>query len=74
MDVASILLKRNATKEVVIAGLLHDTVEDTEVKLAHIGAEFGKKVEELVRKASDPEELIEGDSNAEKEIRKIETW
>lgn len=46
--VAMILDRQGFPEDVVIAGLLHDAVEDTEVTPARIEAEFGSRVAELV--------------------------
>ena len=67
LDVASTLMKNNAPEHVVIAGLLHDVVEDTDYTLDDIRERFGDKVAELVDGASEPEELREGDG-------KSKTW
>ena len=48
LAVASILLELGMPAEVIIAGLLHDTVEDTKTKLADIKSEFGEDVTNLV--------------------------
>jgi len=37
----------------VIAGLLHDTLEDTDTSLAELAKEFGREVAELVAEVSD---------------------
>ena len=58
LDVASILMKNNAPEHVVIAGLLHDVVEDTDYTLSDIRDEFGAEVATLVDGASEPEELV----------------
>ena len=42
----------------VIAGLLHDVVEDEDYTLSDIRDEFGDEVATLVDGASEPEELI----------------
>ena len=46
--VASILVDMRVPPAVVAAGLLHDTVEDTEVTLLDIRREFGEEVAKLV--------------------------
>jgi len=46
--VASILAELQVPTEVIVAGLLHDTVEDTNVTLADIRREFGDTVKILV--------------------------
>jgi GTP pyrophosphokinase len=48
IDVASILKKWKQDREVIVAGLLHDTVEDCEVSLKEIEKKFGKRVAYLV--------------------------
>lgn len=57
MDVASILLKNGAPGPVVVAGFLHDVVEDTDTPLSAIIGTFGEEVGRLVAGASEPEEL-----------------
>ncbi|MCC7118252.1 MAG: bifunctional (p)ppGpp synthetase/guanosine-3',5'-bis(diphosphate) 3'-pyrophosphohydrolase [Anaerolineales bacterium] len=46
--VASILAELNVPRDVIVAGLLHDTVEDTDVTLADIRRDFGEPVKNLV--------------------------
>ena len=55
MDVASVLMKNGASEAVVVAGLLHDVVEDAGVGLLEIEERFGKDVARLVEGASEPE-------------------
>ncbi len=52
----------------VIAGLLHDVVEDEDYTLSDIRHEFGDEVATLVDGASEPEELINADGG------KSKTW
>ena len=54
LGVGKILIESGCSEEVVLAGLLHDTVEDTEVTLDQIENEFGKEVARLVEGASEP--------------------
>jgi (p)ppGpp synthase/HD superfamily hydrolase len=42
------LMELNETKNVVIAGFLHDLLEDTDCKIEEIKSEFGEKVATLV--------------------------
>ena len=49
--------------EVIIAAILHDTVEDTDTSLEEVEAEFGKTVRNIVDEVSD-------DKNKAKEERK----
>ena len=68
LDVASTLMKNNAPEHVVIAGLLHDVVEDEDYTLSDIRHEFGDEVAALVDGASEPEKLINADGG------KSKTW
>lgn len=47
-EVAQILTEMGMEEEVIIAGVLHDTVEDTKVTLEEIEKTFGAEVAELV--------------------------
>ena len=55
LNVAKLLIQEGCVEEVVVAGLLHDTVEDTDMELADIEAEFGPGVAALVAGASEPD-------------------
>lgn len=63
IEVAEILAAHGAPLPVVLAGLLHDTVEDTEVTHADLVATFGAEVAGLVAEATD-------DTSLPKDIRK----
>ena len=41
LNVAKLLIQEGFGEEVVVAGLMRDTVEDTDMELADIEAEFG---------------------------------
>lgn len=49
MEVARILHKNGYSEDCIVAGLLHDTVEDTDVTLNDIRIGFGEKVEKIVK-------------------------
>jgi GTP diphosphokinase / guanosine-3',5'-bis(diphosphate) 3'-diphosphatase len=48
LSVASILAELRVPSNMIIAGLLHDTVEDTPVTLTEIRTEFGEEVSRMV--------------------------
>lgn len=48
MEVYQILTSMQAGQELLIAGLLHDTVEDTDVDIDDIQIEFSDRVSTLV--------------------------
>lgn len=52
--VAMLLQGMGCAESVVVAGLLHDTVEDTDVTLADIEAEFGQEVARIVAYCTEP--------------------
>lgn len=57
IEVAAILAEAGAPLEAVLAGLLHDTVEDTEATHADLVAAFGETVANLVAEATDDKTL-----------------
>jgi (p)ppGpp synthase/HD superfamily hydrolase len=71
VHVSTILLRHGFSEDVVIAGLLHDVVEDSDVPLMRIEAEFGHTVAELV--AAVTEEKLEAGTPRPWEIRKQES-
>jgi hypothetical protein len=58
MAVALILLEETADQDAVISALLHDTVEDTSLSLAHIKAMFGEAVAFIVGKVTNLEDNL----------------
>jgi (p)ppGpp synthase/HD superfamily hydrolase len=48
---------RATDPEIIVAAVLHDTVEDTETTLADIAANFGERVAELVSEVTDDKSL-----------------
>ena len=61
--VANILMDFNLDADTICAGLLHDTVEDTDITLDVLRAEFGERVAKLVADESDV--FTEGKSEEE---------
>ncbi len=54
VSVALLLADGGADEDTIIAGLLHDTIEDTKTTAEEITAEFGTAVTELVLAVSEP--------------------
>jgi len=70
--VASILAELRVPVEVVVAGLLHDTVEDTPITLNDIKIDFGEDVAKLVdgvTKLTQLPRVSRGDQHPEEDIR-----
>ncbi len=57
--VAEILDRFGLGEEVVVAGMLHDTVEDAGVGYDELTKTFGERVAELVEKASEPDKSLD---------------
>jgi len=57
VEVAITLMKSGASEDLIIAGFLHDLIEDENVTYNEIQDLFGGKVADLVRLVSEPEEL-----------------
>jgi (p)ppGpp synthase/HD superfamily hydrolase len=55
LAVAGILIRAGSPEHVVIAGVLHDTLEDTPVSVEAIRSQFGPLVTELVLAVSEPD-------------------
>ena len=70
IHVSVILLRHGFSEDVVVAGLLHDVVEDQDVPLTDIEARFGPAVAEMVAVLT--EQKREGDVERPWEIRKQE--
>ncbi len=73
--VASILAELQVPVEVVVAGLLHDTVEDTAVTLEDIRNDFGGDVAKLVdgvTKLTQLPRVSRGDQHPEEDLREEE--
>ncbi len=63
MEAVSIVATMSSDQELLAAAALHDTVEDTDVTVDTLRAEFGERVAALVAEESDV--LIEGQSEQE---------
>jgi len=53
--VSAILKEQNCDEHVIIAGLLHDTVEDTAVSLESLRFDFGDQIADLVAICTEPD-------------------
>jgi len=56
--VAVLLCRAGCPDEVVIAGILHDTIEDTALTLSEIRSEFGDRVASTVGACSEPDRSL----------------
>ena len=58
LAVGILLAKAGCSDDVIIAGILHDTVEDTSITLDFIRDTFGKQVSTIVEGASEPDKSL----------------
>jgi len=73
MDVGRILMDMGCPEELVAAGILHDTVEDTDVTLEVIKEEFGGNVAGIVAEATETEEVTSWKERKEDTIERLKT-
>lgn len=71
-SVAMLLLQAGCSENVVIAGLLHDTVEDTDLTLHDIAREFGIQVAQFVEECTEPEKSKSWEERKLHSINKIQ--
>ena len=73
LNVANILLEYGYPEQLAVAGVLHDTVEDTPVTLAEIRSLFGERVVRLVAGASEPDKAGSWDKRKQHTIDHLKT-
>lgn len=56
--VGMLLQKAGCSDEVIVAGILHDTLEDTPTTYNQLVSHFGEKVAKLVKAASEPQKHL----------------
>ncbi|PLR75753.1 phosphohydrolase [Bacillus sp. V3-13] len=66
--VGMLLLKGGYSEEIVAAGILHDTVEDTDITIQDIKHEFGLKIAEIVEGCSEPDKSLSWEERKEHTI------
>jgi (p)ppGpp synthase/HD superfamily hydrolase len=71
--VGIMLLKSGYSEEIVAAGILHDTVEDTPLTLEEIKREFGEKIAEIVEGSSEPDKTLPWKDRKEHTIKFLKT-
>ena len=71
--VASMLREQGCSLNAVIAGLLHDTVEDTRVSIHDIETEFGNEVADIVSVCTEPLKSMPWEERKQHSIKVIKT-
>jgi len=73
VSVGFILMKYHCSENVVAAGILHDTVEDTNLTFEDIRNLFGSEIEEIVRGASEENKELSWEERKEHTISTLQT-
>jgi (p)ppGpp synthase/HD superfamily hydrolase len=71
--VGMILLKEGYDEEIVAAGILHDTVEDTDLSLDDIENMFGHRIAEIVYGCSEPDKSLPWEDRKNHTIEYLKT-
>ncbi|MEN9407657.1 MAG: hypothetical protein RLZZ455_873 [Candidatus Parcubacteria bacterium] len=58
LSVGLLLASSGAPEEIIIAGILHDTIEDTEVTYKDIEKEFGKHIADIVNDVTEQDKSL----------------
>jgi (p)ppGpp synthase/HD superfamily hydrolase len=70
--VAMLLLETGCSQDVVIAGLLHDTIEDTSLSYENLRKEFGEFVAKLVKECSEHDKTKTWEERKQYTIHKLQ--
>ena len=73
LNVARMLLESGCSEEVVVAGILHDTLEDTPIALEDIQTRFGEDVANLVYLVSEPDKLDKWENRKKHTLMSLES-
>ncbi|MFD0828208.1 HD domain-containing protein [Neobacillus sp. M.A.Huq-85] len=71
--VGMLLMKAGYLDDVVAAGILHDTVEDTGLTLEVLKRKFGEKIAEIVSGCSEPDKSLSWEKRKEHTIEFLKT-
>lgn len=69
--VAMILMKNGCNDDVIASGLLHDTIEDTDLTIQDIEREFGSNVADIVQGCSEPDRNLSWEERKEQTLEEI---
>ena len=69
--VAMMLCRIGCSEEVIVAGLLHDTLEDTQTSVEQLDRQFGDRVTEIVLGCSEPDKSLSWEARKEHTIASL---
>ena len=67
------LQKYGYSEELIIAGILHDTIEDTPIDIDYIKEHFGERVASIVEGCSEPDKSLPWEKRKEHTIEHLKT-
>lgn len=70
--VAEILDRFECNEDVIVAGFLHDTIEDTNVTAEEISAAFSPRIATLITAASEPDKSLPWKTRKQHTIEQLE--
>ena len=73
LSVGKLLQDAGAPTELVVAGVLHDTLEDTSVTVEEIEVRFGRRVMEVVRGCSESDKSLPWEDRKRQTIESLRT-
>lgn len=73
LQVGAMLIKSGCDEDLAAAGFLHDTVEDTDVKLEEIREQFGDLIAELVEAVSEPHKKAPWEARKQHTLQSLES-
>lgn len=71
--VGMMLIKEGYDEEMIAAGILHDTVEDTALSLSDIENLFGARIAEIVKGCSEPDKSLSWEERKKHTIEYLKT-
>lgn len=72
IDVMQLLIKSGASSDAIIAGLLHDTLEDTPTTEKELRQSFGNRITDLVMGASEPDKSLSWEERKEHTLQTLQ--
>jgi len=73
LAVGIILAKAGCSDDVIAAGILHDTVEDTSTTLHFVREKFGRKIASIVEGCSEPDKSLPWEERKEHTIESLKS-
>jgi (p)ppGpp synthase/HD superfamily hydrolase len=73
VEVGIMLIKSGFSDEIIAAGILHDTVEDTDTTLEYIKQNFGVTVAKIVEGCSEPDKSLSWEERKEHTLEYLKT-